>query len=101
MSSVVTTNSSAGNSPIVVSSDTVGGGLLDMKKYGSAIIIVVLIVIVAGVAYCKQDSFTSPDGVVARKSNNQVRSDTAVDRTWNLKQLEKSVALINRKADAR
>jgi uncharacterized membrane protein YdbT with pleckstrin-like domain len=86
-------------SSIVVSDDVTGGGLLDMKKYGSAIIIVILIVVVSSIAYYKQDGFiSSPDGVVARKSNIQVRSDTEVDRSWNLKQLEKSVALINRQA---
>jgi len=78
-----------------------GGGWIDTKKYGSAIIIVVLIVIVAAVAYCKNpDGFASPDGVVARRSQRQVRSDTEVDRTWNAKELERSVALINRKAGA-
>lgn len=73
------------------SSDTV-------KQHGSVIIIVVLIVIVISVAYCKKESFASPDGVVSRRSQRQNRSDTEVDRTWNLDELEKSVALINRKA---
>lgn len=74
-------------------------GWVDTKKYGSAIIIVVLIMIVASIAYCKQsDGFVSPDGVVARRSQRQIRSDTEVDRTFNLKELERSVALLNRKA---
>lgn len=78
-----------------------GGGYLDYKKYGSAIIIVVLIMVVASVAYCKNpDGFASPDGVVARRSQRQLRSDTNVDRSWNLKELERSVSLINRKAGA-
>jgi hypothetical protein len=76
-----------------------GGSWIDTKKYGSAIIIVVLIVIVASIAYYKNaDGFASPDGVVSRRSQRQVRSDTEVDRSWNLKELERSVSLINRKA---
>lgn len=77
-----------------------GGGWFsfDYKKYGSAIVIVVLVVIIASVVYCKE-GFTSPDGVVASKESRLgVRSDAHVDRTWNLIELEKSVALINRKA---
>lgn len=78
-----------------------GGCWIDTKKYGSAIIIVVLIIIVGAVAWCKNpEGFASPDGVVARRSQRQVRSDTEVDRTWNAKELERSVALINRKAEA-
>jgi hypothetical protein len=78
------------------------GSWVDTKKYGSAIIIVVLILVVASVAYCKQgtDGFASPDGVVARRSQRQVRSDTEVDSTWNLKELERSVALLNKKSGA-
>jgi hypothetical protein len=72
---------------------------IDTKKYGSAIVIVVLIVIVASIAYYKNaDGFASPDGVVSRRSQRQIRSDTEVDRSWNLKELERSVSLINRKA---
>ena len=70
------------------------------KKYGSFAVIGVLIVIVIIVVYYKADGFTSPDGVVARRSQRQVRSDTQVDRTWNLDALEKSVALLNRKSGA-
>lgn len=78
-----------------------GSSWIDTKKYGNAMIIVVLIVIVASVAYCKSpDGFASPDGVVSRRSQKQVRSDTEVDRSWNLKELERSVSLINRKAGA-
>jgi hypothetical protein len=40
--------------------------------------------------------FASPDGVVARKGHNQVRDDSTFDRAWNLKELESSVALLNR-----
>ncbi len=73
---------------------------VDYKKHSSTIIIVVLIIIVAIVAYYKSDGFVSPDGVVARRSQRQIRGDTEVDRTWNLEQLEKSVALLNRKSDS-
>lgn len=69
---------------------------IDTDKYGGAIVILVLFMAIVSVVYCR-DGFTSPDGVVARKDNHQVRSDTQVDRTWNLEQLEKSVALLNRK----
>lgn len=86
------TNSSS--NIIVDTSEVVG---FDVKKYGSAVVIIVLIIIVASVAFYKTEAFTSPDGVIAGKKG-QIRSDTEVDRTWNLKQLEKSVALINSKA---
>jgi hypothetical protein len=78
------------------------GGWINTEKYGSVIVIVVLMLIVASVAYCKHglDGFASPDGVVARRSQRQVRSDTEVDRTWNLKELERSVALLNKKSGA-
>jgi hypothetical protein len=81
---------------------TVGGGSwIDTKKYGSAMIIVVLIIIVASIAYCKSsDGFASPDGVVSRRSQRQVRSDTEVDKSFNLKELERSVALLNKKTGA-
>jgi hypothetical protein len=90
--------------------DTIAGGTgigsavsnswVNKSKYGSAIIIILLVVVVVSVAYCK-DGFTnvSPDGVVAKKSSQkQIRSDTHIDRTWNLEQLERSVALLNRKS---
>lgn len=71
---------------------------IDTKKYGSAIIIIVLIIIIVSVCYCK-DGFVSPDGVIAGKESRMgVRSDAHIDRTWNIAELEKSVALINRKA---
>lgn len=73
--------------------------IVDVKKNGTVIIIIVLIVIVISVAYCKNsDGFVSPDGVVARRSQRQSRSDTEIDRTWNMKELERSVALLNKKA---
>ena len=73
---------------------------IDVKKYGSLIIIAVLVLIVIGVTYYKSEGFSSPDGVVSRRSQRQVRSDTEIDRTWNLAELEKSVALLNRKTGA-
>jgi hypothetical protein len=93
----MSSSSSSSGSGLVVDKSEAETGMIDMKKYGSAVVIVILIIVVASVAYCKTDSFTSVDGVVAT-SPGQVRSDTEVDRTWNLKQLEKSVALINRQA---
>ena len=72
----------------------------NIKKYKNIIALSVLVVvIIIGVLYSK-DGFTnaSPDGVVARKSQNQVKSDSHIDKTWNLEQLERSVALLNRKA---
>jgi hypothetical protein len=86
---------------VVDTKNNILGGF-DAKKYGSSIIIVVLILIVASVVYCKQgsDGFASPDGVVARREQKQVRSDTEVDSAWNLKELERSVALLNTKSGA-
>lgn len=67
------------------------------KKHGSILVVIVMVVIVLSVNYCKE-GFASPDGVIANKSEKkQVRSDTEVDRTWNLQELERSVNLLNRK----
>lgn len=67
------------------------------KKYSAGLVIILLVIVVACVSYYRE-GFVSSDGVVARKSpQKQVRSDTEVDRTWNLEQLEKSVALLNQK----
>jgi hypothetical protein len=90
---------------IVVSTDDKGKEKnkywVDIQKHGSAIVIVALLVIVGAIIYCKtSEGFVSPDGVVARRSQRQIRSDTQVDRTWNAKELEKSVKLLNRKASA-
>ncbi len=74
--------------------------LLDLKGWGTPVLIALLIILVMAVAYYKGgDGFTSADSTVARRSQNQKRSDTEVDRVWNLKELERSVALINRKAE--
>ena len=69
------------------------------KKNCSLIVVVVMVAIVISVNYCKE-GFSSSDGVVASssRSTKQVRSDTEVDRTWNLQELEKSVKLLNRKS---
>lgn len=74
-----------------------GGWFSSGKKYAPALVVVVLIVIIASVVYCK-DGFASPDGIVARRSQRQIRNDANFDKTFNLKELEKSVALLNRKA---
>lgn len=68
------------------------------QRNSSIIVVVIMIVVVLSVNYCKE-GFVSPDGVVARKSaKKQSRSDSEVDRTWNLKELEASVNLLNRKS---
>jgi hypothetical protein len=87
---------------LVITKDKILGGGFNMEKYGSSIIIVVLILIVASVVYYKQgsDGFASPDGVVARRGQKQIRSDTEVDSAWNLKELERSVVLLNEKSGA-
>jgi hypothetical protein len=84
---------------IVVKKDSKASNIWILaKKYGGPLsIILVLIIIVSVTVYLKSsDGFSSPDGVVARRSQRQIRSDTEVDRTWNLKELERSVALLNR-----
>jgi hypothetical protein len=75
---------------------------IDTKKYGAAIIIILLIIIVSSVAYYKNvDNYSgTPDSAVARKSQNQERSDTEVDKVWNKKQLEISVTKLNKKLGA-
>ena len=72
---------------------------LKKNKQLTTVIIVVLICVILYFCYCNKDSFISPDGVVASKASRKgVRSDSHVDKTWNLKELEKSVALLNKKA---
>jgi hypothetical protein len=66
------------------------------KKYGALVIVAIVIVLIVLVIYIKTDTFTSPDGVVASGGKSQKRSDPGVDKSWNLKQLEKTVASINR-----
>ena len=69
---------------------------IHVKKYGGFVVILLIFTIIISIVYYK-DGFTSADGVVARKDIKQVRSDTQVDKEWNLEQLEKSVSLLNRK----
>ena len=69
------------------------------KKYSSAIIIASLVLIVVIVYYCNTPEGFTPDSSSARISQNQVRSDTNVDREWNLKELERSVALLNQNSN--
>jgi hypothetical protein len=70
---------------------------VNAKKYGPIMIICILIIIVGVTGFVKsRDGFSSPDGVVSRRSQRQIRSDTEIDKTWNLKELERSVALLNR-----
>lgn len=68
-------------------------------RYAPVLLIVALIVVISTVV-CYKDGFASPDGVVARRSQRQIRGDADFDKTFNLKELEKSVALINRKSGA-
>jgi hypothetical protein len=83
--------------PLIVNKETDTSYSFNYKEYGSIGVIAVLIIIVAVVAYYKDpECFTSADGVVARRSQNQSRSDPEVDREFNLKELERSVALLNR-----
>ena len=90
---------SSTDSPIVVDTTTESTSVKEasfFKKNGAILVVIVMIFIVLSVNYCKE-GFASPDGVIA-KSQKQIRSDTEVDRTWNLNELEKSVALLNRKS---
>jgi hypothetical protein len=88
------------DSDLVVSTDSKKELILaTAKKYSSSIVIVILLIIVAAVAYAKCNGFISADSIITRKNNNQVRSDT-IDKDFNLKELEKSVALLNKKSGA-
>ena len=62
---------------------------------------VICVVAILIIIYMCKDSikspFTSPDGVVSRRSRRQVRNDSNFDKSWHIAELEKSVALINRK----
>jgi hypothetical protein len=64
-----------------------------IKKYYAVIIILIIVLVCIK---CDKEGFLSPSGVIARKKLT-TRSDTEVDRTWNLEQLEKSVKLLNRR----
>lgn len=61
--------------------------------------VALMIVLISTVVYCK-DNFVSTDGIASRRSQGQIRDDAAFNKTFNLKELEKSVALINRKSGA-
>lgn len=89
--------------PIVTTKEETVGifSIKNLKKNKplTTVLVVVLICVVLYFCYCNKDSFISPDGVVASKASRKgVRSDSHVDKKWNLKELEKSVALLNEKA---
>lgn len=68
------------------------------KKHIIPIVIVIILVAVAiSVSYCKKEGLT-PDSVVSRRTQPQVRDDVDFNKTWNLKEFEKSVSLINRQS---
>jgi hypothetical protein len=70
------------------------GGIEPKNK--AWIILMVIVLIVVSTCYYK-DGFISPDGIIAGKESRQgIRSDSHVDKDWNLKELEKVVAQINR-----
>lgn len=87
-------------SGIVVEKDGVEkDGWYSTVKANSGGVVIAALFIIIFLVVCKKDGFASPDGVVAGKASRVgVRSDTEVDRTWNAAELEKSVALINRRA---
>ena len=60
----------------------------------------VIVAIILVVFYFKDEGFASPDGVVSRRSQRQVRDDSTFSKDWNLAEFEKSVALLNRKSVA-
>lgn len=69
-----------------------------VKKHKGPIAIGALVVIAIVIisVFSKSEGYASPDGVVAKRPG-QKRSDVSVDKDWNLAELEKSVALLNRK----
>ena len=65
---------------------------LDSKQYVPAMFIVMMLLMITGVIYYK-------DGFVGTSTaHGQIRSDSSFDKAFNLKELEKSVATLNRKA---
>jgi hypothetical protein len=74
--------------------------MLDEKMMTMAIAAVSVLIMMLLVYYVARrgDGFVSADGVVARRGQRQKRDDPGVvgSRDWNLAELEKSVALINR-----
>lgn len=89
--------SDAGDIPEEKGSLNFGCFTIPKKQIGPIVLIIVLIIIVIAVAYCKKEGYT-PDSIVARRKQPQVRDDVDFNKTWNLKELEKSVELINRKS---
>ena len=70
------------------------------KKNAPACIIVFVLMVVLYVAVYYKDkieSFASPDGVVARRKQNQRRSDPEVDG-WSMEEMENAIAAINKAA---
>ena len=61
------------------------------QKNSSVIVILVMILIVITVSYCKCGTI-----IYTTDGGDSTKSDTSkIDKTWNLAEFEKSVALIN------
>jgi hypothetical protein len=78
------------------------GVIAILKKHQTKIIGVVVVIVLLCVMYYAiygtegYAGYASPDGSITRKGRSQTRSDANFDKTWNLKELEHSVALLNR-----
>ena len=64
-------------------------------KYKKHIAACILLLVVILIFYNTEGYVNAPPGL----SGQQVRSDPASDRQWNLEQFEKSVALLNSKTN--
>lgn len=64
--------------------------------YTKGLVITAVIVFLI-ICYIKHESFTSSDGIIARTSRRQVRGDVNHSKDWDLKELEKTVSLVNTK----
>lgn len=68
---------------------------MSLAKYAPVGVLVVMCLIIAYI-YCK-DGFASPDSVVARRSQRQMRTDPQFD-SWDTDKLEACVKSINDRA---
>jgi len=89
------------SSLVVDKLDYTGTFIKGAKEHAPACILIFVLILILYIAtYHKDtlDSFTSPDGVVARRSQSQIRDDPEIDKDWNQKEMENAVSALNKVA---
>lgn len=89
-----------------ISDDTLKNKVVNFAINNKKLLVVATILLILFLVYwfgfksegMSLGGLASPSGVVARRSQRQIRDDSHFSQSWNLKELEKSVDLLNRKA---